>query len=204
MLFDALVVGLLIGWWRGGSLARLVSHGFRGLWLIILAVTMQLAIPRMEVAGWIGRGGSFWVLLASYGLIVLMVVLNANSITMLLAGVGVAMNIAVIALNGAMPVSVAMVRRFTPQDLGYVLRREGYRHLAMTTSTRLPWLGDVLPFPLLLPAPKIVILSAGDILLSVGLLLFIQQAMQYPAVPSDFAVGCPPEEAHIRTGSSQH
>jgi hypothetical protein len=92
--------------------------------------------------------------------IVVFLVLNRHLPGMLLAGLGLAMNVVVIFTNGAMPVSLVAA------DIAGVETSltEGIGHEPMTSGTVLPWLGDVIPLPGLG-----VVISAGDVVLAAGL-----------------------------------
>ncbi|MFN2595096.1 MAG: DUF5317 domain-containing protein, partial [Actinomycetota bacterium] len=77
------------------------------------------------------------------------------------AGLGLALNLPVIGLNGAMPVSVSAAR-----DAGVKanLNDIGFKHERMDSATRLRFLGDVIPIP-----NSQQIFSAGDIVLALGI-----------------------------------
>jgi hypothetical protein len=96
-----------------------------------------------------------------------------------LIGLGLLLNIVVITANAAMPVSVHAAARagLTRVELG--LDTDAMREPA-TSSTRLPWLGDVVPVAL--PwRPQVV--SPGDVLVAagVGLLLVAASGRQTPS-----------------------
>jgi hypothetical protein len=90
------------------------------------------------------------------------------------AGLGLALNAAVVILNGAMPVSLeAAARAGVPierLDLG-----ADPRHEQLDASTRLAVLADIVPTPI--PGLR-EITSAGDVLLATGLGLFVVSAMR--------------------------
>ncbi|HLU31465.1 MAG TPA: DUF5317 family protein, partial [Acidimicrobiia bacterium] len=89
---------------RGGRLTNLADIHLRLWWLLPLAFLLQIAtawLPRS--AAW-SEGVGLAMILTSFGLLLVLVVLNRDRNGMWLAGVGVLMNFSVIALNGGMPV----------------------------------------------------------------------------------------------------
>ena len=159
----ALVIGVLAavaGILRGGSLRSIAETQFRYPWLIFAGFAAQIAVGFWE-PGWLSDGGALAVLLVSNGLIATFVVLNRTVAGMLLVGLGLALNVAVISANGAMPVSRSAAERSgATTDVG----DEGVEHEVLNEETLLPWLGDVIPVPGLG-----LVLSVGDLLLAGGI-----------------------------------
>ena len=88
----------------------------------------------------------------------------------LLVGIGWALNCAVIAANGAMPVSATALEH---AGRDRVLEEEGIvKHELISDDTRLRLLGDVIP----IPQPGGVVLSIGDVVFLVGIAVFVAQA----------------------------
>jgi hypothetical protein len=137
-----------------------------------LGVQLVLFNPPLDEQPWAMAWGP-WLFAVS--LVGIALVLLRNAETMLLArtplriaALGVGLNLLVIGANGGyMPRSTeasATVGR--PVDTiadGQRLANVGI----LSDSTRLPWLGDVLPEPQWLPLSNV--LSVGDVLLMVGL-----------------------------------
>jgi hypothetical protein len=106
------------------------------------------------------------VLVATNLAIVLFMVLNPKQPGMILAAVGLLMNLVVIAANGAMPVSDYV---FEVMDVDEsALDSAGFKHERMTGDTVLPWLGDVVPIP-----PLREVWSIGDFVLAGGIGYFV-------------------------------
>lgn len=177
MLLDGLLVGLLIGWLRGGRLKRLGEQRWRGLELVVGAFVFQLFIPQIGRALGLGWRARFALLVASYLVLFVAVFLNRDRLDFRIIGVGILLNFVVIVANGGMPVSLPMVERFTPVDLRYVVEHQSVLHIAMTTATKLRLLGDIVPFPVLLWRPKWMVVSVGDIILSAGVIWLVQAGM---------------------------
>jgi hypothetical protein len=87
-----------------------------------------------------------------------------------LLGAGFALNFAVIAANGAMPVSSAALERAGREGLegGTIVKHE-----LMSPDTRLDLLGDVIP----IPPPGGVVLSAGDVVFLAGLSVLVAEVV---------------------------
>ncbi len=96
-----------------------------------------------------------------------------------LIGVGLLLNVLVISLNRAMPVSVDAAARAGLSRTDLALADDAMRE-PLTSSTVLGWLGDVVPVAL--PwSPQVV--SPGDVLVAagVGLLLVSARRVQTPS-----------------------
>lgn len=166
MLINVLIVAIVVGWLLGGRLGRLGRLQLVHPEALIGAFVLQAAAPFAP------RGLRFPLLIFSYLLVLTVLVLNRRSTGAAIAAVGVLLNFIVIALNGGMPVSLAAVRALggaTP------IFSDGV-HVALTEATRLAWLGDIWrePFP-----PWRAIISAGDMLLSLGVLAIVVENMRY-------------------------
>lgn len=156
-----LVVGLVAavyGLVRGGSLDGLAMTRFRFVWLLFAGLIAQVAFGIWDPA-WLSEAGRLGVVLGSNALVALFLALNRQLPGMWLAALGLVLNIAVIAPNGAMPVSLeaAELAGEGPSDLGL-------KHEAMTDETVFPWLGDVIPLP-----GMQILLSIGDVALALGI-----------------------------------
>jgi hypothetical protein len=97
-----------------------------------------------------------------------------KSYGMKIVSVGAFLNILVILFNrGMMPVWLPMVQRLQLHDLANHLENGLYLdYTLLNTSTRLPFLGDTLPYYSLIMRRPFVI-SIGDYLLGIGLMAFI-------------------------------
>jgi hypothetical protein len=152
----AVVAGLL----RGGSLDALAATNLRRGWLLALGLALQVAAG-VWAPPWLDGARALLVLVASNLAIVVFIALNQRMPGLLLADLGLALNLLVIVLNGAMPVSADAA---SAAGADVASRASGIEHERMTEESALPWLGDVLPVPL---AGEVV--SIGDVLLAAGL-----------------------------------
>jgi hypothetical protein len=161
------VVALLGALALGGSLHQLASAPFRHPWLVFAGLILQVGVQLWAARG-LSETTSFALLLLSMATIVVFLVLNLRLPGMALAGVGLALNLAVIAANGAMPVAPRAAA-----SIGLTISEDqaGLKHEVMDDDTSLPWLGDAIPV-----APLRTVLSLGDVVLALGLALFVFEA----------------------------
>jgi Family of unknown function (DUF5317) len=190
----ALIVGALGGLATGGSIAGLAATRFRAWPLLAMAVLGEAclgAIPSwsraavavaacVAVAGWCAANRlPAWP--------------NASGHALL--GLGVALNATVMALNSGMPVSPsALAAAGLPRTMD-VAKGDLYKHLAMTSHTRLAVLGDTVPFRFLR-----TVMSPGDLLMLAGIAAIVWCATKQPSTRAvrlaELASRTPPRPAH--------
>lgn len=151
-------MGTALGVLAGGTVRNLGNRRFAFAPLLAAAVLAQVVAA-------VGDGGvSAVALVASYVLLVAFAAANLRVVGMGLVVVGTAMNLAVIAANGSMPVrpqalvaaGIAQWEEIPSLEFGAKRHLEGPRD-------RLAFLGDIVPVPVLRQ-----VLSFGDLVLAVG------------------------------------
>lgn len=150
MLASAVGIGLIAGLASGGRLSRLAE--LRVAWWPALAVAVLLRIGA-PVAG--DLAGSFYV--AAFALIVLVAIADRALAGAPLIAAGAALNLVVVVVNGAMPVSAEALA-----SVGGTFPRDRL-HTALDAGTRLSILSDIIPFPFVGST-----YSFGDVLIAVG------------------------------------
>lgn len=172
------VLAVTLSYARGGRLTRIADAPLRSTWLLFAGLVLQTGVDVAVGRGWLPDAGSVgWsLLLVSQVLIVAWLVRNGNLPGVLLVALGLAMNAAVMAANGAMPVDPAAIRSLgldpaTSVPLG--------KHTLLTTDTRLPWLADIWPLP-----PLRTIISVGDVVIAGGLVPMTHALMTWQG-PAD-------------------
>jgi hypothetical protein len=171
VLFVALAVAVV----RGGRLSNLGDIRLR-LWLLLpIAFAMQAVTAFIPNRGWTAALG-FWLILMSFLILLLVIVANKDRRGMWLAGIGVAMNFVVIALNGGMPVleGAAVVASGFESGLNLVA---DIKHVPLDEGTRLAFLTDVIPLRLVGQGQ---VLSLGDVFLAVGIGRFLEAELRRP------------------------
>jgi hypothetical protein len=149
---------------RGGSLHALAATRVRWLWIVYVAFVVQLGASLWS-PDWLTDTGALVVVLGSNTAIAAFLLLNRHLPGTAIAAVGLALNIVVIAANGAMPVSERAVEI---AGTGSITEDAGVKHERLDDSTVLPWLADVIPVPLFR-----TIISVGDVVLAIGIAYFV-------------------------------
>lgn len=157
LVLVVLTAGVLLGWLSGGNLDRLGGLAMRRRRLVVAALLAQLT-------GTVVGGPVFAVGLAlSAVLVAAFLASNRGLPGAGLIALGLLANALVVGVNGAMPVSpAASARAGTTAPAAQF----DQRHEPADGTTRLAWLGDVVPVPLPL-RPEVV--SPGDVLVAAGL-----------------------------------
>lgn len=182
-LIWAVILGLLIGLLRRGSLANLGRLELRGLWLILLALVIQLLIFPLGPREPLVKLGTPYLHLLSYLCLLAFIGMNWRYFELLVMGAGLALNLLVIAANGGyMPASAEALRRAGMEGVAAILE-QGLHHgntVLMSPQTQLNLLGDILSVPAAVPLANAF--SAGDLLLALGIVLLL--AIEMPGVRS--------------------
>lgn len=180
ILLWALVIGLVIGFLRRGNLENLSRIKLNSVWLIFAALVVQVLIFPLGKNGPIVHSGTAVLHLLSYVFLTAFFVLNRRRIGILIMGIGLLLNILVIAANGGyMPASAAALRHAGMEKTATALE-QGLRHgntVLMNASTRLNILGDLFSVPATVPFATAF--SIGDLLLALGIIVFL--GMEMPA-----------------------
>jgi hypothetical protein len=160
-----IVLASLAGVVLGGRLSGLAYLRLRG---VVLAVAGFVALAVLQLGPQALRRGVLHagLLAGSYALIVAFLVVNRHLAAVRLAAVGIALNIAVIVLNGGMPVSAAAAARAGLPDPRAGKDLLGGKHVLAGRHTRLRPLGDVIPIPV--PGFRQTI-SGGDLVVLAGI-----------------------------------
>lgn len=169
VLFVSMAVAVL----RGGRLTNFADIRLRGWVLLPMAFLLQAGTAFVP-----DRAAEFatWMILASYLVLVVLVLANRERQGMWLAGLGILMNFTVIAMNGGMPV-LAEAAQVASGFTGEPVITGNYKHLMLDQSSRLPFLADVIPIRLF---GRGQVISLGDVFLAVGLGRFLEAELRRP------------------------
>lgn len=136
------------------------------------AVAIVFAAAAIQVASVATTGVMHTALLAtSVVLGALWIALQRRHLASVLLGVGAALNVAVVVANGGMPVDSGALARVGRRDVD-VTRGFLYKHVPMTSDTRLSWLGDRIPVPI-----QRNVISLGDVLMAVAICLWVADSV---------------------------
>ncbi|MFN2588209.1 MAG: DUF5317 domain-containing protein [Actinomycetota bacterium] len=170
-MLTALVIALLAGLaarLRGGSVHDLAETRFRWTPLLIAGLVVQVVFVYWDPE-WLGDAGGVAVVLASNAAVAVWLLANRALPGLMLAGAGMALNVLVIAANGAMPV---LERSAETAGVTRSLEDASLKHEPLDQDTVLPWLGDAIPVP-----PFKEVLSVGDVVLALGLARVVDARM---------------------------
>lgn len=170
MFLESMIIGVLVGWFRGGRVKHLLIKTPDYPSLVILAFLLQVALNFDGQRWGLLSPGLYYIHLFSYALLFVFFALNRKLPGMLLISLGVFLNFLVIAVNGgSMPVSTAGLR---PDLLAKLLEGGDLLHSPVVPGTRFLFLADIIP---VIGGGK---MSLGDIYMNIGLFYYLQQAMQ--------------------------
>lgn len=169
MLWFLAVIGLaiVVSLLRGGRLSNFTEIRLRAWWLLFVGFGMQVVAAFLNAEQ---ADLATALVLLSYLPLMVVVLLNRDDAGMWIAGIGILMNFTVIVVNSGMPVLPASVELAGGSASDFALDA---KHVLLTTETRLPFLGDIIPLPG-------NVISLGDVFLAVGLGVFIEDQLKQP------------------------
>lgn len=176
MIFDGVLISLIVGFLRRGSLRGIADLKLKAGLVFPFLLIIQLGIygfqSKFEFLLYIS--GFLFIVIYILGMYFLWLNRHHYGFPLILAGVF--LNFLVMALNGGrMPVSVDAAMILDPNYIEILKNGIYAKHTLLTESTRLAFLGDVIP--LTSPYPKSRVISIGDVFMSIGVFIFIQQLM---------------------------
>jgi hypothetical protein len=164
------VVAVAAGFLLGGSL-RPFEHARVHWWALAPFGLALQGAPLPGVSGIDPGWLASTVLVASYGMLLAFAAINRRLPGAVLVFVGLALNVAVIAPNGGMPVDPGAART---AGAGNITIEDTAKHHLLDSDDVLPFLGDVIG----IPPPARLVVSVGDMVLYAGLVAFIVTTMR--------------------------
>lgn len=171
-LLISIPLGILVGWMRGGRLRNLEHLPIRGLPLLIIPCLLEYAGGFLSIAKLLPQWGLVSLILAAYTMLILAIWMNRRIAGLGVLAFGFVMNLLVVTVNGfRMPLSGSAAARagLEPSTLPGSFKLIG-------EHTAFPFLADLIPIPAYAFHPPEV-MSAGDVLVMVGVFLVIQAGM---------------------------
>ena len=173
-----IIISILIGLFRKGTLSNLTQISLKRIELLILACLIQgglvfFGTRKVKIV----LDYSSYALIFSYMVLTLAVWYNKQLKGMNIITLGIIFNFAVIVANGGhMPVLLSSLYRVGLDDFALILKEGSYvTHTLITEKTLCAFLADVIPLPPPFPDPSVV--SVGDFLMFFGVFSLIQSAM---------------------------
>lgn len=176
MVVEGIILGLIVGLIRGGlrqAWTGLARMRLRAWWIFPLLVVFQLLVYLgLQRTDWVS-GASAVFFMAIYAALIVFLWINRGQAGFKLLLAGVCMNFLVMLANGGrMPVSLEMAELANPGAVSMLEQETTLtKHMALTESTRLPLLGDVIPVTAPYPIPQVV--SLGDLVMNAGMFWFL-------------------------------
>ncbi|MFB5762322.1 DUF5317 domain-containing protein [Paenibacillus medicaginis] len=180
MVYDGVLLGLITGLFRGGFRQGLTGLSHIRLvagWIFPLLLLVQLGIFYLQEDSAFLASINGYLFMAVYVAGLVFLWLNRHQPGFLIILIGVFLNFLVMAVNGGrMPVSLTASYVLGPYYVELLQSGEVIsKHFMMNDSTRLSFLGDIIP--LSAPYPRTQVISVGDVVMNVGIFLFIQRVM---------------------------
>lgn len=181
ILAFAVIVGLGVALLRGGSLLRLGEQPLRLGWVAVTCFLAQAYVsttPADQIEG--QRTLHAVLLMGSQAALLAVVWANIRATGVVIIGLGLLLNLSVMALNGGfMPISRDVLMRVSSGHEAGMLQ-EGARIprtknvVLRVQDTKLSPLSDVIVGPTL---PMTKVYSFGDLVVALGAFVFLQSAM---------------------------
>lgn len=181
MVIEAVTSSVITAKIRKGKLRNIENVELRGWYLFIAGFVLEVSANLLKASSWQGVSGFLdryfsYIHVLAYILLFVAIAMNFRKRSMVFIFAGTFMNFLVILLNGGhMPIwfeGLKIVGLVEPEATQATL---DLSHSLITGTTKLKFLADIIPLPKPYPLPKI--LSIGDLVLAVGVFLFIQEAM---------------------------
>ncbi|UFT98629.1 DUF5317 domain-containing protein [Radiobacillus kanasensis] len=176
MVIDGIILSVIVGFIRKGNLSKLTQPLFKWGWMFPLLLAIQLGVFYFQnKVEWIGQASGYvYIIVYVLGLLFLWV--NRHQKGLPLVFVGVFLNFLVMITNGGrMPVSAEAAAGLDPMYMEAIKNGFYAKHELLTQSTTFAFLGDIIPVGP--PYPRSQVISIGDVIMNVGIFLFIQDLM---------------------------
>lgn len=167
MLLDVIFISFVIAYLRGGRLEGIPS--FNKIYFLVVCILLQLsAVFFHEIAG--------GLVSVAYLAMICFFYFNREHEDIRIFMIGWFLNALVIWSNkGKMPIDLEQAKKL-PFSIEPLLNGTDYKHSILTDNTLLPFLGDIIHMPVIIPR----IISIGDLFIMLGAFLLIQRITNKP------------------------
>lgn len=180
MFLEAAVLGVVIGFVRNGSIRNISITKIRGWFLVLLAFIIQISTLIFRDMHVVESYGSYFYI-ASAVLIILTLILNIDKKGMWIILIGAILNFLVVIINeNKMPISLDGLELAGLQNIMDGIKNgniTNYMDIDQVTNWT-KYLGKYIVIPK--PYPMAKVISIGDILMSLGIILVVQGQMMKP------------------------
>jgi uncharacterized membrane protein (Fun14 family) len=178
MAFDGVIFGLIVGFLRRGSLRGFLDVRLKYGWMFPILLVVQLVMYRLQNQYDWAASMSTYMFMLVYIIGFVFLWLNRKERGFIILMIGAFLNFLVMLVNGGrMPVSLEAAQAVLDPFYAETLRSGVVygKHVALTSSTHLAFLGDIIP--LTKPYYKEQVISIGDVVMGIGIFLYIQKVM---------------------------
>lgn len=178
MLVESVGTSIVVGKLRGGSFSNIKDASIEKWYLFVSAFAVEFAAVFMASKGIAFFSKNIlYIHSLSYLLLFIGIFFNRSTLAFKIVFIGVFLNFLVIMANGGqMPVSGEAMANIGLIDNMHAIR-DGkiITHTLINNHTVFKYLGDILVLGKPYPRPKIF--SIGDVLLALGIFIYIQEIM---------------------------
>ena len=153
-----------------GSFSRLFRLPIQSIWMVLVALAIQILLAFVEIPSDRFDDLGLALVLASYAFLLAFCFVNLRISMMWVIGLGIALNALVIGLNQGMPTADNEVTTRSGRTIEEPIERTA-RHRPESDDDLLPFLGDRLR----VPEPVDEVISIGDIVIGLGIILVSYQ-----------------------------
>jgi hypothetical protein len=154
-----------------GSFSRLFRLPIQSIWMVLVALAIQLFLAFVELPSDRFDDLGFALVMASYTFLLAFCFVNLRISMMWVIGLGIALNALVIGLNQGMPTADHEVTTRSGRTIEEPIERTA-KHRPESDDDLLPFLGDRLR----VPNPVDEVISIGDVVIGLGIILVGYQA----------------------------
>ncbi len=178
MLWTFLILSVVIGWIRGGTLRRFGGISLKTMWIFVLAFILQILLVLLGVNGTsIILNYIRPIYIVSYLLLFIGIVLNIKYRELIVILIGGLLNLFVFISNsGKIPVTVEGLRLAGLDNIAnFVQAGKMSLYIPLSEGVKYGFLGQIITIGQPYPYPQV--LSIGDVIIALGLFVFIQGVM---------------------------
>ncbi len=177
MIIEAVLLGIIIGLVRGGKISRLKYINLKGSFLFLLAIILHIGIIIMNLGVFEYNTNYYTIMLtSSYILILVGLIINIHSRYFILIISGLAINFVCFAANNfRFPINSNAVKLTYGNEFYQHLINNEIKFFIPLEEAKLSFLGNTIYINM--PFVNDLIISIGDIVIALGIILFIQSVM---------------------------
>jgi len=149
-----------------GSFSQLFRLPIQSIWMVLVALAIQILLAFVDIPADRLDDLGFGLVMASYAFLLAFCFVNLRISMMWIIGLGIALNALVIGLNQGMPTRDNEVTTRSGRTIEEPIERTA-KHRPESSDDLLPFLGDRLQ----VPAPIDEVISIGDVVIGLGIIL---------------------------------